>query len=97
MGKSQIKPHIMLFWTTHKVNCDILRLYNVANLAEKCLATPPLFFFRGLNPLKLWVAIRTTKKPHPCVRMHHLSHKRLKYVDMSKKYNQDRTIKVTKS
>ena len=41
---------------------------------------PFLGVFGGLNPLKLWVVIKTPKKAHPWERTLHLSHKRLKSV-----------------
>jgi len=56
----------------------LLRFYDFASLAGKCLTTRT---FWGLNPLKLLVVINTPKKRH-------LSHKRLKSVrrcDLRKK------------
>ena len=42
---------------------EILRFYNFASLAGKCLTTPPFSgFLGGLNPLKLWVVIQTLKR-----------------------------------
>jgi len=41
---------------------EILRFYNFASLAGKCLTTPPFWrVLAGLNPLKLWVVIQTPK------------------------------------
>jgi len=41
---------------------QIFLFYNFASLAGKCLTTPLLGFFGGLNPLKLWVVIQTSKR-----------------------------------
>ena len=42
---------------------EILRFYNFATLAGKCLTTPPFWGFLGvLNPLILWVITQTPKR-----------------------------------
>jgi len=42
---------------------EILRFYDFASLAGKCPTTPPFWGFSGgLNPLKLWVVIKTHKR-----------------------------------
>ena len=41
---------------------EILRFYDFASLAGKCLTTPTFGVFGVLNPLKLWVVIKTPKR-----------------------------------
>ena len=78
---------------------EILRFYDFASLAGKCLTTPPfLGFLGGFEPLKIVGRHHNPQKAHPWVRTRHLRHKRLKSVQgcdlgaiARKKYNQDRT------
>jgi len=64
---------------------EILRFYNLATLAGKCLTTHLFcFFFVGgdFEPFRLilWVVIQTPPKAHPWVTTRHLSHKWLKSI-----------------
>ena len=56
---------------------EILRFYDIASLAGKCLTTPP---FLGFEPLKIVGRHHNPQKAHPWVRTRHLSPKRLKSV-----------------
>jgi len=60
---------------------QILRFYDCASLAEKCLTMPPFFegWVGGLNPLKLWAAIKNPKR-HILRGENASIHKRLKSV-----------------
>jgi len=74
----------------------ILRFYNFASLAEKCLTTAPFWGFLKFEPLNIVGSHRNLQKAHPWVTTRHLSHKWLKSVQgfeldrvARKKYNQD--------
>ena len=79
---------------------EILRFYDFASLAGKCLPRPLLGFFwgGGFEPLKIVGRHHNPQKAHSWVRTRYLSHKRLKSVQgcdlgaiARKKCNQDRT------
>jgi len=80
---------------------EILRFYNFATLAGKCLTTPPFWrFFGGFEPLNIVGRHSNPEKAHPWVTTRHLSHKWLNSVQgfdlgrvVRKKYDHDRTIK----
>ena len=57
---------------------EILRFYNFASLAGKCLTTPPFWFFGGFEPLKIVGRHPNTQKARPWVTTRHLCHKQVK-------------------
>jgi len=59
---------------------EILRFYNFASSAGKCLTTPPFWGFWGFEPLKITGRHPNPQKAHPWVTTRHTSHKRLKSV-----------------
>jgi len=76
----------------------ILRFYNFASLAGKCLTTPVFGGFWGFKRLKIVGRHPNPLKGKSLVTTHHLSHKWLKLVQgfdlggvARKKYNQERT------